>query len=60
MLLRLKANGLNEEQLRLIATDGGEGLISAVKEQFPNCRRQRCVVHKVRNVIGKTPRELRH
>lgn len=59
LLLRLKANGLNEEQLRLIATDGGEGLISAVKEQFPNCRRQRCVVHKVRNVIGKTPRAMK-
>ena len=39
-------------QLDLIATDGHEGLLSAVCALFPATPRQRCVVHKQRNVMN--------
>jgi putative transposase len=39
----------------LITTDGAPGLIRAVEEVFPNSLRQRCLAHKIRNVIDKVP-----
>ncbi len=38
-------------QMDLIVTDGHEGLLAAVSEQFSATPRQRCLVHKLRNVI---------
>jgi putative transposase len=61
-LADLKARGLGGQpygpsgSLRLIIIDGGPGLRAAVKEIFPFVLVQRCVVHKVRNVLAK----LRH
>ena len=48
--------GLNVGNLELAITDGDAGLISALAAQLPKVKRQRCTVHKVRNVIGKCNR----
>src|SRR5438270_8284720 len=39
-------------QMDLIVTDGHEGLLSAVSALFPATPRQRCLVHKLRNVLA--------
>jgi len=39
-------------QMDLIVTDGHEGLLSAVSALFPATLRQRCLVHKQRNVMN--------
>ena len=39
-------------QMDLIVTDGHEGLLSAVSTLFPATPRQRCLVHKQRNVLN--------
>lgn len=36
-------------------TDGAPGLLSAVEQAFPAALRQRCLVHRVRNVLAKVP-----
>jgi hypothetical protein len=40
-------------------TDGHEGLLAAVQELFPATPRQRCLVHKQRNVLSAVPRRVR-
>ena len=39
----------------LIITDGAPGLLSAVEQTFPAALRQRCLVHRVRNLLAKVP-----
>jgi len=39
----------------MITTDGAPGLIRAVEEVFGKSLRQRCLAHKIRNVLGKVP-----
>ena len=46
-------------QVDLIVTDGHEGLLAAVKELFTATPRQRCLVHKQRNVLNAIPRRER-
>jgi transposase-like protein len=58
LLARLKSRGLPVGSLRLVVTDGCAGLISAVQSQLPKVRRQRCVVHKTRNIVGRSPANL--
>lgn len=41
----------------LTVTDGAPGLMRAVEELWPESDRQRCTVHRVRNVVGKLPRK---
>ncbi len=43
----------------LIVTDGHEGLLAAVTELFSATPRQRCLVHKQRNVLNAIPRRER-
>src|SRR6266700_3169567 len=43
----------------LIVTDGHEGLLAAVTELFPATPRQRCPLHKQRNVLNAIPRRER-
>ena len=60
-LADLKARGLggqassagSGQTLQLVIIDGGPGLRAALKEIFPFVRVQRCIVHKVRNVLAK-------
>jgi putative transposase len=39
----------------LVTTDGAPALIAAVEALWPHSLRQRCLVHKVRNVLDKVP-----
>lgn len=46
-------------QIDLFVTDGHEGLLSAISEVFTATPRQRCLVHKQRNVLSAVPRRER-
>jgi putative transposase len=39
----------------LVVSDGAPGLIAAVELVFPHSLRQRCVIHRARNVLAKVP-----
>lgn len=41
----------------LITSDGAPGLIRAIQECFPDSKRQRCMVHKLRNIANKLPKD---
>lgn len=43
----------------LIVTDGHDGLLAAISELFASTPRQRCLVHKQRNVLNAIPRRAR-
>jgi putative transposase len=49
----LKARGLPPPVL--VVTDGAPGLLSAVEQAFPAALRQRCLVHRLRNLLAKVP-----
>jgi transposase-like protein len=51
----MKRRGLNDPLLT--TTDGAPGLIKAVEECFPRALRQRCLVHKMRNIQAKVTDE---
>lgn len=51
----LKKRGLNDPVLG--TSDGAPGLIKAFEEAFPKTLRQRCLVHKKRNILSKVPQE---
>jgi len=46
-------------QIDLIVTDGHDGLLASTKEWFSATPRQRCLVHKQRNVLNAIPRRER-
>src|SRR5256714_2626108 len=46
-------------QVDLLVTDGHDGLLAAVGELFAATPRQRCLVHKQRNVMNAIPRRER-
>ncbi len=46
-------------QIDLLVTDGHDGLLGAVGELFTAPPRQRCLVHKQRNVLAAIPRRER-
>lgn len=46
-------------RIDLIVTDGHEGLLAALSELFTATPRQRCLVHKQRNVLNAIPRRER-
>nr|WP_301150391.1 transposase [Mycobacterium simiae] len=39
----------------LVVSDGAAGLIAAIEQIFPTALRQRCLIHRVRNVLAKIP-----
>jgi transposase-like protein len=39
----------------LVVSDGAPGLLSAVEQVFPGSLRQRCTIHRARNVLAKVP-----
>src|SRR3989441_726279 len=43
----------------LFVSDGHDGLLAAVSEQFTATARQRCLLHKQRNVLNAIPRRKR-
>lgn len=40
----------------LVVTDGAPGLVRAVEELWPDADRQRCTIHRLRNILAKLPR----
>lgn len=54
LLAELKKRGVGE--VDLVVTDGDAGLIGAVTRAFPNCKRQRCLLHKMRNILAHIPK----
>jgi len=49
----LRRRGVKGAQLKLITVDGGGGLNAAQAVVYPDVARQRCWVHKLRNVANK-------
>ena len=49
----LQRRGLNGQDLGMICTDSGQGLIAALSMVYPNVPLQRCWAHKIRNVLDK-------
>jgi putative transposase len=39
----------------LVIGDGAAGLIGAIEQVFPKALRQRCLIHRARNVLAKVP-----
>jgi len=39
----------------LVVSDGAPGLIAAVELVFPHSLRQRCTIHRARNIVAKVP-----
>jgi transposase-like protein len=42
----------------LVITDGAPGLIGAVALVYPNSLRQRCLIHRCRNLLAKVPKHV--
>lgn len=40
----------------LVCSEGNPGLRRALREVFPHTLQQRCLVHKLRNILGKLPK----
>jgi putative transposase len=49
----LKERGLSSPLL--VISDGAPGLISAIEQAFPKALRQRCLIHRCRNLLAKVP-----
>jgi putative transposase len=41
----------------LVVSDGAPGLMAAIEALWPRADRQRCTVHRLRNLLAKLPRE---
>lgn len=54
LLQELRTRGVS--QVDLLVSDGHEGLLAAVADLFPSTLRQRCLVHKQRNVLSAIPK----
>ncbi len=53
----LKERGVKE--VGLLITDGGQAMLNALAAKFPGVQRQRCVKHKMENVLGYVPKKQR-
>jgi transposase-like protein len=53
----LRARGLRVPLL--VISDGAPGLIGAVEQKMAEALRQRCLIHRARNVLAKVPAERR-
>jgi putative transposase len=54
LLQDLRTRGVSH--IDLLVTDGHDGLLAAVSALFPATPRQRCLVHKQRNVLNAIPK----
>jgi putative transposase len=52
-LADLKDRGLASPLL--VISDGAPGLIAAIEQAFPAALRQRCLIHRARNILAKIP-----
>ena len=44
----------------LVISDGAAGLINAIESSLPRSLRQRCLIHRCRNVLAKVPAEAQN
>lgn len=52
LLNRVHARGATEAHLKLIGSDGSDGILAAITTAYPTVTRQRCIFHKLDNVCG--------
>jgi putative transposase len=45
--------------LRLVVSDGNPGLLRAVGEVWPEVAIQRCIAHRIRNILDRVPKAYR-
>ncbi|MGH7927043.1 MAG: IS256 family transposase, partial [Candidatus Binatia bacterium] len=57
LLEQFKQRGM--QQVDLWITDGNQAMLNAIALKFSTAQRQRCVVHKIQNVLGYIPKERR-
>lgn len=57
LLIGLKNRGLSTDP-SLAVGDGALGFWRALEEVFPDCRQQRCWVHKTANILDKLPKSV--
>lgn len=53
LLENLKSRGV--AQIDLWITDGNQSMINAIQNKFANSQRQRCIKHKIENILGYVP-----
>lgn len=51
----LKDRGV--QRVDLWITDGNAAMLNAIDAKFPKAQRQRCVLHKMKNVLGYVPKQ---
>ncbi|MCM8828968.1 MAG: transposase, partial [Candidatus Omnitrophica bacterium] len=56
---RVGAGRYQWKQTKLITVDGNPALLSALEEIYPFAKVQRCIVHKMRNVVTKLKKSRR-
>jgi putative transposase len=56
LLHNLQRRGREGKNLRLVVTDGCEGLAAAIAVVYPQAQHQRCWVHKMRNILERVRR----
>lgn len=44
----------------LVISDGNPGMLNAIAKKFPQAYRQRCIAHKLRNIMVKLPKDKHH
>ena len=57
LLEDLKVRGVKD--IRLWVTDGGQAMLGAIGRKFAESQRQRCVMHKMENVLSYLPHKQR-
>ncbi|HGF0936977.1 TPA: IS256 family transposase [Legionella pneumophila] len=57
LLINLKQRGLVKPP-KLAVGDGAMGFWKAISKVFPDCRHQRCWVHKMANILNKLPKSV--
>jgi len=55
LLEQFKQRGL--QTVGLWITDGNQAMLNAIERKFPTAQRQRCVLHKMKNVLGYLPKQ---
>lgn len=54
LLADLKQRGVQKVDLWI--SDGNRATLTAIQHHFPDAQRQRCVIHKIDNVLGYVPK----
>ncbi len=57
LLCDIKTRGV--QTIDLFVSDGHQAMLNAIALKFPNARRQRCVVHKMENILSHVPDKQR-